>query len=312
MKTPPRLRLLQILFLATQVLHADALRADWQVLDRLPELYALELLPDGRILGSARTLDRLLLLDSLGRKIGGAGGPGSGSLGYFEPSETDGRLGLSVLLADRQNRRICRLDRELAYQGSLELEAAASPDCERPDLLAISATQAVVVADREAGGVLLLETLGERWRTLYDYPRGGGAPGFRALEVLGETVYLLESAGDSPAALWTLGTEGGLCERIEMPGLLALHRDARDTRLLLLSEAGEEIRISELGQEPGAPHPPGPGKIMHTLSRPPCRPRDFLLLKTGLLLACENGPPCLFLLEAGESAPAPLEWDPRP
>lgn len=262
------------------------------VLAGLPALQGFERLDGGRVLAVDRGGNRLLVLDDDGGLLEIFGGSGRGLGSWSAPGEADARLGLQVLVADRDNRRLVQLDSRLAALGETPLPAGLGDDFSTPDLLAISAGRSLVVADARLGGVVARGSFGD-WRSLLDFSRLGRRLRPAALEVLGETVYLLDRPASGPPRLLRVDVAGGVVQERAWPGLLGLHRSGERGLRLLAVEDGDLV----LRHWPGAALlgglPAGPGLEEVRWSPAPALPplRDFLLQPAALLLAPEGRPP---------------------
>jgi len=205
----------------------------------LPELFSLEALEGGggRVLATAPRMGRVVVLKPDSTSVEGwswrvvADG---GARALERPGEVDSRGGLEVLVLDAGRHCLVQCNRDflpLAWEplpGTLDLKG--------PDFLAMSLSRTLVAADGRTGTVVVRRP-GEGWRVLLDYALAGALRP-RALEVLGERVFLLD-AGSTPA-LVVCGTEGGAYQRVELPGLVSLHRGEEGSLLLLfqVKEAG--------------------------------------------------------------------------
>jgi hypothetical protein len=257
----------------------------------LPTIYALERLDAGRLLAVDRGGNRLLVLDHRGRVMTSLGGSGQSLGAWAAPGETDGRLGLQVLAADRDNRRLCQLDARLAVRGAETLPGDLSEDFAAPDLLALSAGRTLVIADARLGGVLARPPFGD-WRVLADFALLGRRLRPAGLEVLGETVFVLDRPLRGDPRLLSMDTAGGAVRQRDWPGLLALHR-ADDRDLLLLVREGSALLLRRWTPASGEEPRPGAGAVLARWQPGPDLPglRDFLLLDGGLLLAPVAEPP---------------------
>lgn len=246
--------------------------------------------------------ERLLAVDGLGalwlvlearldsvhlqpeRLAGGTGGL------PVQVEEVDARLGLQWLALDGTSRHLLQLDRggRLTGRGWL----AGGIGLWRPEFLAISAGRSLVAADRREGSVAVRRP-GEDWTLLLDYA-GAGSLAPRALEVVGERVYLLDDR--QGGRLWLCGTEGGWHQVLEAADLLGLHRGEGGDLLLLFRREG----ALELESWPDAALlaalPDSRRRVVARYNDPGGQPRDFLPL------AGDAAPPRLLLTREGEAA----------
>jgi len=224
--------------------------------------------------------------------------PGPGRADGGSPDDVDARLGLQVLVLDGGRRALNQYGRELAWQGRQELPASLD-ELPRPELLAVSAGRALLVADPRGG--VALKRPGEDWRPLLDYARAGLLRP-RALEAVGERVFLMDGDG-AGRRLLLCGTDGAWRRAWPAPGLLALHRGGEGD-LLLLWRRGEGLELerwplaARLEELPGESFAVARFAAPADLERHP--PRDFLWLPApaggpGRLLLARRGAPALLL-----------------
>ena len=255
----------------------------------LPELYALEALPGNRVLAVKASDDQLLVLSQRGTVLSRKGGSGSAE-GFRTPREADARLGIATLLADRDNGRICRLDAHLELQGELLWPGELSPDFIAADLLALSDTRLLVLADRRRGGMLVLDNL-DTWRPLWDSRHPDFAGRIQALECLGESALFVRASG-ADASLCLCRCDGSLRQRLPWPHLQSLHRSLSQNALLLAVLDEDSLRVHRLERQillDGLPATPADIPPFLSLAAPEGELRDFLLLPEGLLLAVRGG-----------------------
>ena len=277
----------------------------------LPELDALDALSPARLLGvrsgTAQVLAGELVwaggADSLPRPTIAwrvVLGPGPGRASLDRPADLDARLGLQVMVLDGGRRALCQVDRKLAWQSCEELPENLE-ELPRPELLAISAGHALVVADPRAGTVAVRRP-GEDWALLLDNARAGLLRP-RALEAVGERIFLLDQGGPMPRLL-LCGTEGGWLQAWSDPGLAALHREGERDLLLLRRE--ELALVLERWPEAALlQRLPAARRLVVARFAPPTNlelhpPRDFLWLQPpgggrGQLLLARAGAPALLL-----------------
>jgi hypothetical protein len=269
-----------------------AFAGPWINYTELPEIYCLELMAAGKILAISQTTNSLFILDSYGKSVAISETPGTGRNSLLAPSEADSRLGMTIILADRNNRRLSLFDRHLAYRGGLEIPERFEDDLQWPELLAVSATQSIAVLDKINNGLLLLEPGLDNWRLLFDFSRSRTRLDPLGMETVNETVFLFCMAEKNQRFLLSIGTVGGSYLQEEYPGLLAIHRSADDEELLLLEKLPtEELRIRSISEEyfEATARSPVIIHLLPALSNSEIELRDFLLTETGLLICSRSG-----------------------
>ncbi len=259
----------------------------------LPELYSVEAIAGNRILAISAQSDEILVLSYEAKILSRSGGSGSRE-GYRSPSEADARLGVATLLADRDNDRVCRLDAHLTLQGEVRWPASLSPDFLGADLLALSDTRLLVLADRRRGGVLLLDNL-DQWRPLWDSRDADFAGRLRALECLGETVLLVRGKGQD-AELALTSCDAARRQTRAWPYLSSVHRSLDNRSLLFAVQSTDSLRLHRLEGAllaDGLPVTCSELPVCYTCPSPKAQVRDFLLLPGGLLLVLHGEEPRL-------------------
>jgi len=273
-----------LLLLLLPALRVQAALPAWEALERVDRERLLAVDGHGALwLVREARLDSALLDAAL--LAGGSGGPGS-----IQVEEVDARLGLQWLALDGGSRHLLQLDRQGRLTGRGEL--ASGSGLWRPEFLALSAGRSLVAADRREGSVAVRRP-GEEWSPLLDYA-GAGSLRPRALEVVGERVFLLDER--QGGRLWLCGTEGGWRQALPAPELAGLHR-GEGNDLLLLFRRGGALELELWPDAARLASMPDPRRRrVARYDDPGGRPRDFLPL------AAPAGAPRLLLAREGEPA----------
>ncbi|MCA9782087.1 MAG: hypothetical protein KDC10_08335 [Calditrichaeota bacterium] len=227
--------------------------AGWVEQTGLPVLAALEAHPDSGLLALAPLRDKLLQLSASGELWHSTGGSGRGMGSFRAPGDVDASQGLQILVVDRDNRRLCLLNRTLQTLDVIALPREGDRDCDWPDLLASGGAGVLLVASAAPPCVRLSDDRGSHWKPLFGYGRNGsGLARIDAMALDGLDLWLLERRA-TEGLLVRVGIDGTRGEARSVPGLLLIRagRDGpvqliRDEAGLKLQESGASIRLPRL------------------------------------------------------------------
>ena len=160
---------LQINYLATW-------GGDDDVMLQLHHPEGIAISPSGRLYIADTGSHRILLLTLKGKLVRSIGGQGWGQDQFDRPVAVDASNGLDVFVADYNNRRLIRYDKDLNYLATIEKQDdwSESYDLGYPLDVALSPLNHLYCIDDENSRVLMMDLIGAPLFILGDYDAGAG------------------------------------------------------------------------------------------------------------------------------------------
>lgn len=143
---------------------------------RLNRPQALSITPSGRIYIADTGNHQILMLDARGKVLSRVGGLGWGKDQFDSPVAVDASNGLDVFVADYNNRRVLRYDKDLHFIASLQRQETWPEDFDLgfPVDVAISPQGELYCIDGENNRVLKFDMEGNPLFILGDFDAGEG------------------------------------------------------------------------------------------------------------------------------------------
>jgi DNA-binding beta-propeller fold protein YncE len=159
-------------------LKALAVLANEELVDRpLLRPEALSLGPDGRLFIADTGNNRVLVLNRSGEVVREVSGFGWGKDQFDRPVDIFASSGLDVFIADYNNRRVVRYDKDLNYLSSFTTEEQVEMELQLgyPSGVALSSHGELFVVDNENRRVLKIDSFGDPEFSFGDFSYGEGS-----------------------------------------------------------------------------------------------------------------------------------------